>query len=119
MANVVKLLKIFDEAAFQSSVSQTSISEVISIVNSAIKESELFTNVYGLNTMATDLMKSIKTRYADLKRVQQYRLTTILVKTVIFLSSENEEHAKELLVEEALELGIDDGVEEASTSKAS
>lgn len=40
-------------------------------------------------------------------------------KTAVFLSSVNVEHAKELLVEEALELGIDDSVEEASTSKAS
>lgn len=90
--------------------------------NSAIKELELFTNVYGLKTMANDLLKSIKARYADFKRVKQYSLATILdrmLKTAFFLSSENVTVANELLVEEALELGIEDGVEKASTSKAS
>lgn len=101
---ITKLLKIFDDATFQASSPSTTISEVIPIVNTALKELEPSTEIFGVKSFATELIQSLKSRYSDLEETPAYALATILdprLKAAVFLSATNVEKAKEMLLEEA------------------
>ncbi|XP_054261508.1 zinc finger BED domain-containing protein 4-like [Macrosteles quadrilineatus] len=106
MASVVKLLKIFDDATFQSSSAQTTISEIIPIVNSAKKELEMLqlTPSSSVVTFSRDLIESLNKRYNDLEEVKAYSLATLLdprLKGSVFVSQDCLNNAKSQLLEEA------------------
>lgn len=109
MEILVKLLKVFDDATFQCSSSNTSISEVIPIVNSAVKELQSYKNIHGVKNLVTDLLTSIEKRFSDLEEIRSYSLATLLdprLKGSVFLRVECLESAKAQLIEEAQEMEV-------------
>lgn len=64
---------------FSAAPAQTTISEVIPIVNSAKKELEILKSTTpGVVTFARNIIESLNRRYRNIEEVKEYTLATLL-----------------------------------------
>lgn len=76
--NLVKILKLFDEATNSLSSSKATLGDVIPIVKSLECATQNFTTVQGLSAIAKDIEASLKKKFCDVKTNKFYMLATAL-----------------------------------------
>lgn len=100
VGEIVKLLKFFFMSTQTISNENTSISEVIPLVNGLTKHLSTCKPGNKLKSVYTDMVRNLNTRYADMEKNVHYSLNTLLdprFKQFVFSSEEDVTSAKSTL----------------------